>query len=385
MIGGDARQKESLQAFAAPAGSSRNSRVIFEQRDGEGGKRLGSDWQERHSRMRQALTVLSVWPRTIVADLRGHGRNVDSILDEAGLDLRTVNREGGRIPWQAQAKLIDIAARELGDDCYGIHLVAKVDVHDADALAYVGLASHTLGDALANIARYVKVFNEAVEFDLSAEDGVTVLGVSGVDPSFTHHGQQVEFGTALLLHLYRFLAKRQITPVEVHFVHGREHGQREVSHYFGCRVRYLQNRVGIVFRATDMATLIDTSDYRLLKILTVHCEGILKEHAVRHAGILQKVERRIIDLLPKGSAKAKVIAADLGVSERTLARQLAALGTSFNEVLDQIRKQLALKYVKETDLRLAQVAFLLGYANPPAFSLAFKRWTGRAPMELRQK
>jgi len=335
--------------------------------------------------MRRALTVLAVWPRTIVADLQRHGRNVDRILDEVGLDLRSVNREGGRIPWLAQAKLIDIASRELADDCYGIHLAGKVDVRDADALAYVGLASHTLGEALANLARYVKIFNEVVEFDIAAEDGVAVLGVSGVDPSFIHHRQQVEFGAALLLHLYRFLTKRQITPVEVHFVHGREHGQREVSRYFGCRVRYLQNRVGVVFRATDMATLIDTSDYRLLKILTVYCEGILKEHAVRHAGILQKVERRIVDLLPKGSAKAKVIAAELGVSERTLARQLAALGTSFNELLDQIRKQLALKYVSETDLRLAQVAFLLGYANPPAFSLAFKRWTGRAPMELRQR
>jgi AraC-like DNA-binding protein len=195
----------------------------------------------------------------------------------------------------------------------------------------------------------------------------------------------MEFGAALLLHLYRFVTKRQITPVEVHFVHGRQHGQREMARYFGCKVRYLQNRVGIVFRATDMATLIDTSDYRLLKILTAYCEGILKEHAVGHAGTLQKVERRIIDLLPKGSAKAKVIAANLGVSERTLGRQLAALGTSFNDVLDQIRKQLALKYVSETDLRLAQIAFLLGYANPPAFSLAFKRWTGGAPMELCQK
>jgi AraC-like DNA-binding protein len=334
--------------------------------------------------MRQVLTVLSVWPRTIVADLRRHGRNVDRILDEAGLDLRSVNRVGGRIPWQVQAKLMDIAARELGDDCYGTHLAAEVDVRDADALAYVGLASHTLGEALANLARYVKIFNEVVELDLSTENGATVLGVSGVDPSFIHHGQQMEFGTALLLHLYRFITKRQITPVEVHFVHGRQHGQGELSRYFGCKVRYRQNRVRVVFRTADLAIPIDTSDYRLLKILTVYCEGILKRH-VREAGILEKVERRIVDLLPKGAAKAKVIAADLGVSERTLARHLATLGTSFNDVLDRIRKQLALKYLSETNLRIAQVAFLLGYANPPAFSLAFKRWTGKAPMELRHR
>jgi AraC-like DNA-binding protein len=115
-----------------------------------------------------------------------------------------------------------------------------------------------------------------------------------------------------------------------------------------------------------------------------YCEAILNEHGLREGGLLQKVERRIVDLLPKGAAKAKVIATDLGVSERTMTRQLAALGSSFNDVLDEIRKQLALKYVSETDLSLRQVAFLLGYANQPAFNLAFRRWTGHAPRELRQ-
>jgi AraC-like DNA-binding protein len=336
------------------------------------------------SQMRQAPEVLSIWPRTIIADLRRRSRNVDRILDEAGLDLRTVNRERGRIPWQAQAKLMDIAAQELGDDHYGIHLAAKVDVRDADALAYVGLASHTLGEALASLARYVQTFNEVVQFGLTAEDGLTVLAISGVDPSFVQNRQQMEFGAGLLLHLYRFLTKRQVTPVSVHFVHGRQHGLREVSRYFGCRVSYLQSRSQIVLKASDMAIPIDTSDYRLLKVLTAYCEAVLKGHGRRQAGLLQKVEQRIVDLLPKGAARATVIATELGVSERTLTRQLAALGTNFNQILERLRNDLALRYVRESDLSLAEVSFLLGYANQPAFNLAFKRWTGKTPRELRQ-
>ena len=63
----------------------------------------------------------------------------DRVLHSAGLDLRSVNREGGRIPSQAQSRLMEIAARELADDCYGLHLAAKVDVRDADALASLSL------------------------------------------------------------------------------------------------------------------------------------------------------------------------------------------------------------------------------------------------------
>jgi AraC-like DNA-binding protein len=120
------------------------------------------------------------------------------------------------------------------------------------------------------------------------------------------------------------------------------------------------------------------------KMLVAHCEAVLKDRRMRRARLLQTVEQRIHDLLPKGAARATVIATELGFSQRTLTRQLAALGTSFNHVIDRLRNDLALKYLRETDLSLAQVAFLLGYANPPAFTLAFRRWTGKSPSELRQ-
>ena len=168
-------------------------------------------------RSNQALTVLSVWARVIVTDLRRHGRNVEAALDEVDLNLRVVNREGGRIPWEAQAKLMDIAARELADDCYGLHLASKVDVRDVGVIAYIGVASRTFGDALANLARYVQVFNEALRFDLSTEDGATIIGIMAADPSLLHYRQQMEFGIGLLLNAYRFFTKQQVTPAEVRF------------------------------------------------------------------------------------------------------------------------------------------------------------------------
>jgi AraC-like DNA-binding protein len=85
---------------------------------------------------------------------------------------------------------------------------------------------------------------------------------------------------------------------------------------------------------------------------------------------LPRVERKVVNLLPQGQARAKVIAEHLGLSDRTLTRRLSRLGTSFDGIVDRLRHQLALKYVTESDLSLTQVAFLLGYANQSAFSLA---------------
>jgi len=133
-------------------------------------------------------TVQSVWTKTIEHDLRQQGRNVERVLEEAGLAQRTINREGGRIPWLAQSSLMEIAARELADDCYGLHLAATVDVRDADVLAYLGLASRTLGDALANLARYVRVFTEMGGLDLSAGDDEVTVNLIPVMENFAGTG-----------------------------------------------------------------------------------------------------------------------------------------------------------------------------------------------------
>ena len=75
--------------------------------------------------------------------------------------------------------------------------------------------------------------------------------------------------------------------------------------------------------------------------------------------------------------------ARLKLSLRTLQRRLEQAGTSFAEVLESVRHQVALHYVNETNAPLAEVAFTLGYADMPSFLRAFKRWTGKRPSELR--
>ena len=330
-----------------------------------------------------SLTVLSVWPKTIVHDLRQQGRHVDKVLGEAGLDLRTVNREGGKIPWIGQARLLDIAARELADDCYGIHLAQRVDVRDADVIAYLGLASRTLGDSLANLARYGHVFTEAVQFELAIEDGAASVDFIPTSPTFAHYPQQMEFSLGLVLHAYRVFTRQDITPLEVVFVHHRHKRLRDISRFFGCRVSYGERRARIVLKAKDLAIPIPTADYRLLKILRRLAETMLRECGQKGTGLVPKVERLVVDLLPKGTARAKVIATELGMSDRTLSRRLAGEGTSFDEILDRLRHDLAQRYITASDLSLGEIAFNLGYANQPAFTTAFKRWSGKSPSELR--
>ncbi len=92
-----------------------------------------------------------------------------------------------------------------------------------------------------------------------------------------------------------------------------------------------------------------------------------------------RVESLLTPLLHTGGASVAVVAGELGVSRQTLFRRLRAEGTTFEQVLDELRRRLALQYLGEGRASVNETAYLLGFSEPAAFSRAFKRWTGSRP------
>src|SRR4030095_10315963 len=134
----------------------------------------------------------------------------------------------------------------------------------------------------------------------------------------------------------------------------------------------------MIFTRRAFATPIGAADHRLLAILRNHAEDILRRRPKKRPELLHKVERRLTELLPTGEARIKVVAAALGVSECTLVRRLDELATSFADIVDRLRHDLARKYVNQQDLSLTHIAFLLGYSNQSAFSFDCRRLSVQA-------
>ena len=327
--------------------------------------------------------VRTIGARIVVQELRRQALDAERIANEAGLEMREINREEGWIPFLKHAALVEIAAHETGDNFFGLHIAEQVDPRDLGALGYIGLSSQNLGDALLNLERYLATITEAFRIELSIEDDFAYVKFEPAHSAFLRHRQANEFGNGVFVKAYQFFTKSEIAPARVQFVHPFNGDTQEHTKVLGCPVTFGHNRNQVILNRRDLATPIETADRKLLRILTTHCEEILKKHALNKPEHIVKLERHIVDLLPKGQAKAKIVATELGMSERTLVRNLAEKGTSFSEILSQLRHELALKYLREPELNLTQVAFLLGYANQSAFSAAFRRTTGQAPREMR--
>jgi AraC-like DNA-binding protein len=126
-------------------------------------------------------------------------------------------------------------------------------------------------------------------------------------------------------------------------------------------------------------------DSRRLDIPEAHADKLLSERCAA-TGLRGLVEGQLLSVLcPSGKMQVAEIAAQLGMSERSLRRRLAEEGTSFGEVLDQLRNRLALQYLEDDRVSIKQITWLLGYSEPGAFNHAFTRWTGTSPSKVRDR
>ena len=125
------------------------------------------------------------------------------------------------------------------------------------------------------------------------------------------------------------------------------------------------------------------ADTHLNDLLLKYCEAALAGKRGDASQLRTRVENAISSLLPHGRVLVEDVARSLGMSERTLARKLSDEGLNFTEILQQLRRDLAVRYLDDRKLHVSKVAWLLGFHEVSAFTHAFKRWTGKTPSEMR--
>jgi len=197
--------------------------------------------------------------------------------------------------------------------------------------------------------------------------------------------QTAEFGMAALLKGLRVIAGRTIHPTQVSFAHMRSSGAREFERFYLCPVEFGASSDLFEFSNDALAIPLLTADPKLLTALQPFCDMAAKERHTASGTLRAAVENEVEKLLPHGKAKKETVAKAVGLSTRTLSRRLADEGTTYEEVVDQLRRSLALQYIKEPSMSVSQIAWLLGYEGSTSFNHAFRRWTGRSPSAARDQ
>lgn len=322
------------------------------------------------------------------------GINAEALLREAGLDLHArpdpMSRESaarGLAFWQ-------LAMRAADDELLGVDVALESVPMTLNALGYAFMASENLGQMYTRVARYAHVVTDACEitfaFDPHGCGRLSISGdqrlLAGVDARTAW--SLFDYAMVSVVRGSRLLYGRDFAPLELRLQRPRPRSPERYEKLLGCQPLYNCADNAVLL---DAATLTRPLAFANQEVARASEEAVERHHA-RHqqerdatGALSARLAEVLRDLLPSGEPKQKEVCARLGLSARSVQRRLAQEQTTFRDVLNTARRDLALAHLRGGQHSVSEVAFLLGFAEVSAFTRAFKRWTGLSPRAWRNQ
>lgn len=304
------------------------------------------------------------------------------LIAATGFDPDAFADPDARIPLALENRLWDSAAALANDADFGLHAAQTIRPGAFDVLDYAVRTAPDLRAALNRIVRYNRLVHDLAEFTVTEQaERICIthrFNTAGVQPG--RHAS--EFTLASLLVIGTQLAGQALRPLAVSFPHARPGRTAEHRRIFGVTPTFAVGVSALTLPRAILDYPIPGADAGLSRIVTAHAEQLLAACAT--PDIAAGVRRHLAENMANGPLTLAQIAARMQLSERSLQRRLESEGTRFTRLADEVRKELALRYIADPHLELGEVAYLLGFSEPSPFHRAFKRWTGMTPAAARR-
>jgi len=303
------------------------------------------------------------------------------IFRAAGVDPATLGVPGKRISTRTSLRLMRSIEVVVADPALGLAVARQQHATAMHALGYAWLASSTLGEAFRRFARYARVVSEL--WALRIEEAPSGVRLSFVFPA--HEARRpdwlYDWLAAGTVRLSRLICGERFAPLEVALVRERPPDATPFEEWFRSAITWAAPEVNLFCSSEDWARPIPTGN----PDVAAATERVALDYLARldRNDTVTQVRQRIRESLPSGVPSQAEVARALHLSPRTLARRLEEADTSFTGLLDETRRALAEQYLQRTDYSVAEVAYLVGFAESSSFNRAFRRWTGRPPGDAR--
>lgn len=255
-----------------------------------------------------------------------------------------------------------------------------------EILGVVGYActnARDLGQGLELWVRYSKLIDPYFVVDVENLGEHTKIRLQH-EPRVVEMIEPIELFVASWVRITSTMADPPPRPFEISFTHAQQHPD-EVYDELGAPVRFGAAYTGALFETALLERPIKGADPRIGAYLVRHADAILEPRALTRSASLDVRVREQIDAgLLAGRFDQPAVARELGMSTRSLQRGLKDLGTSFSAELETARRERAETLLRRSELSVAEVAFMLGYADPRPFYRSFRRWTGQTPQQFRR-
>jgi len=302
----------------------------------------------------------------------------DVLLREAKVDERQLSDPDGRISLDAVTRLWHVAASHVADPAFGLRLGAETSVRDWGLVGYAVAYSSTLGSGLNRFAHYSRVVSDALVVRIDAERDAAWVRLD-VQPALRAFRPAVDARLAAILAACREMVGAPVTPLLVQLSYKQPGDVKEYERFFGAPLEFGALASSFLLRSEDLARRLAMADKTLVGYLET-----LADQKLASLGAERSLRERVHRALwAERTPTLEAVARTLGLSARTLQRQLRQEGTTFAKLLTDLRREMAPALLRDGRYGVSEVAFLLGYEDPSAFRRAFHRWFARSPRSFR--
>jgi AraC-like DNA-binding protein len=313
------------------------------------------------------------------------GVDIEQALRSAGLKPCDLEDNSLRIPGSQHERLLDYLLAHTKDQLFGLNCARYVQPGSWSLLGYITMNCSTLGEAMGRIMPYEKLVSDMGVSDIKTLADATHLSWSCRSQSALIHRHLVENTLASWLLFARWLTNTHYSPREVWFAHTQPQSTTlaEYEAVFGCPVRFNQPENALIIPKEYLDLTLNQADANLLQSFEEHALNVMSGLDANQP-FPQQVKNALRLLLRNGLPRKERVAEQFAMTARTMQRHLQVAGTSYQQILDELRKELSEHYLLRTDLPVQTIACLLGFSEPRSFHRSFKGWTGDTPGEFRQ-
>lgn len=321
-----------------------------------------------------AGTALNTATKALLEVCSRRGIRADGLLAAAQINPALFEKSNVRIPADKKGVVWEAAFKLTGDEHLGLSAARLVPFGGYGVLDYLLFASSTLGDVLERTSRFYQLINSNAELRLQKRKNFVFVELYNSNSvSRRNLGLSAEFTFAMLLLRFNLASGKEIKPEIVCFSHSAPSDDSLHRKLFRSPIRFGQVVNRLVFNRDLLDAPLPQSDPALTETLEHHAQRLL-ERLPAEDDIAERVREVLRLRLGGGNVSLEATAKALAMSGRNLQRKLYGQGTSYRELLDKVRYELALDYIAR-QMEVSEITRRLGFTETSAFYRAFKRWT----------
>jgi AraC-like DNA-binding protein len=328
----------------------------------------------RLPQMDATVRIGSVW--AIPELLKELGANPASVLRDAGLEPTIFDDRQNLISLAARGRLFDHCVKATGCRHFGLLVGQRGGLHTIGLVGLLVKNSPDVGTALRNLARYFRVHLRSAVTCLEVDGDIAMLTYDLLQPDLEGIEQNYDGVVAVMLNIMRSLCGPDWKPLEARFAHRRPDDVRPFRRFFDVPLTFDAERCALVFESHWLDSSVRDADPELQRLLQDQIDalqpGTDQDFADHVRGILRTA-------LVTGHGSATQVADLLGMHPRTLNRRLQSFGTSFQQLVDEVRFGIARQMLEHTSIDVSEIAASLDYSDASAFTRSFRRWSGTTP------